>query len=416
MIRSFWIFLLQTLFLITPLFAFDVKVSESEFCIDNKPNTLVFTITHTADEEFQTITGIDNLGVLTNTIESSETETILVVAIDNNAITADLHQVKIDLLNTVTTVITSQTTVIDVFGKVERTVNFNRFSDLVYHCDYVSINFTTEGDTLTDELVLVYVDDRFYKEQKLTIDGKIGTLEDLRIDRPLEDTLRIELFLESSRDNQCLNRIQVQDEALENIAPVSQGVIDENYTVSTDYYGMTTFSSNSLNSDRQQWEVYENGELIGSNMLFDNEDFIYVFPTSNFSKDGNESFKRYDVVIIATDASGAVNCPEGINKDTLSNIEVPYFPRVKVPTAVSKRSNFNEDGSYRLLIRNRVEIQAFDIQIFDTSNQLVFESDDYNFVFGDDEAFNSSLYNAKIFIHYEDGLVERLNTSFIVTP
>ncbi|KXX67923.1 hypothetical protein [Flammeovirga sp. SJP92] len=416
MIRSFWIFLLQTLLLFSPLYAFEVKVSQSEFCIDNKPNTLIFTLTHSKEEEFQNIDGIENLGVLTNTIESSETETILVVAIDNNAIRADLHQVKIEMINTSTTSVTSQTLVIDVFDKLQRTVNFNRFSDLVYHCDYVSINFTTEGDTLTDELVLVYINDRFYKEQKLTVDGKVGKLEDLRIERPLEDSLQIEIFLESSRDNQCLNRVQIQEEGLEFIAPVSQGIINENYTVSTTDYGVTTFASNSLNSDRQRWEVYENGNLIGVNMLFDNEDFVYIFPTSNFEKNAQTPFKQYDVIIIATDASGAGGCLEGINRDTLKNVEIPYFPRVKVPTAVSKRSSFNEDGSYRLLIRNQVDIQSFEIEIFDASNYLVFQSEDYNFVFGDDETFNSSLYNAKILIHYSDGLIERLNTSFIVTP
>ncbi|MBD0403345.1 hypothetical protein [Flammeovirga sp. EKP202] len=416
MIRSYWILLLQTLLISTSLFAFEVKVSQSEFCIDNRPNTLIFTITHESEEEFQMISGIEELGVLTNTIESSETETILVVAIDNNVITADLHQAKIEILNTVTSDIASEIVVIDVFGKVQRSVNFNRFSDLVYYCDYASINFTTEGDTLTDELVLVYINDRFYKEQKLTVEGKVGKLEDLRIERPMEDSLQVEIFLESSRDNQCLNRVQIQEEGLEYIAPISQGIIDDNYTVSNAAYGVTTFSSHSLNSDRQRWEVYEDGNLISINMLFDNEDFVYVFPTSNFEKNAEAPFKQYDIILIATDASGAGGCLDGLNRDTLKNVEIPYFPRVKVPTAVSKRSSFNEDGSYRLLIRSQVEITSFKIEIFDTSNFLVFESEDFNFIFGDDEAFTSSLYNAKILIHYSDGLTERLNTSFIVTP
>lgn len=414
--RSFLIILFQTLFFSTSLFAFDINVDYSEFCIDNKPNTLIFTITHQSTEQFQSISGLDHLGVLTDTIDTNEGETILVVALDNSILTIDEHEILVTLVDTVSLINTTETQVIDVFGPIERTINYNFHTDLIYYCDYVSINFTTDGDSLTDELVLVYIDKKFHKEQKLVLNGKIGTLTDLRIDRLYEDSLAIELYLESSRNNQCLKRVKIEERYLDYIAPIAEGKIDPNYSVSDTRYGEATFSSNSINSTKQIWEVYENGDLIGSSFLLDNDNFQYVFSTSNFEKGATQFFKTYDIIIIASDASGAIDCMSGINRDTLKNIEVPYFPRIKVPTAISKRSSISEDGSFRLLIRERVIIETFNIQIFDSSNQLVFESADPNFVFGDDETFNSQIYNAKIFLHYDDGFNERVNTSFIVTP
>lgn len=414
--RSFWILLLQALLFSVPLYAFDHNVNQSEFCINNAPNTLIFTVTHLADEEYHAINGIENIGVLTDVINATETQTVLVVGIDKSILSIAKHDVMIQFKNTSSSVVSTENQIIDVFGIINRTINFDIDTDLVYHCDYASINFTTEGDTLTDELVLVYIDNRFYKEQKVDISGTIGTLSDLRIERPDLDSLEIVLYLESSRDNQCLNRQQIQEVGLRYIAPKVKAQLDADYSVSSTVYGKTTFKSNAINSSEQVWEVYENGEMINAYVLQNNEDFTYTFSTSNFTNEGHEAFKKYDVILMALDASSEVNCDSGINRDTLSNIEIPYFPRVKVPTAVSKRSSVLEDGSYRLLIRNQINITSFNIQIFGASNQLVFESDDYNFVFGDDEELSSHIYNAKISLQFDDGLNEKINSSFIVTP
>ncbi|WP_281616176.1 hypothetical protein [Flammeovirga sp. SubArs3] len=389
--------------------AFDLTADIEAFCINDIPSVpIVITITHSADESFHSITGYEELGSIIDTVYISSTETKLGVLV-NDEVTVKIHTLAIEMINS-SAIVSSNTIDIDVFGLVKRTVYDINLS---YDCSLLSISFKTEGDVTDKEVVRIYVDDKFFREQSLTIDNNIGTLSNLLIDRPATDTLYFKMYLESSRNSSCLESQWVQEISF--VSPLPQATISSSYSPSDEVYGEVTFNADSsINTGNHLWEIYENDVKIDEVLLPSEEELVYTFATSNFDKGVTSPFKKYSVILIATDAEEAENC-NGF-KDTLDHVQVPYFPRVKVPTAVSVRSSFGEDNVFKLKIRENVGIYQCNVRIFAANQKQVYESNDINFVFGDNEEFTETFYTAQFSLLYDDGYAENFQSSFIITP
>ncbi|MBB6463690.1 hypothetical protein [Flammeovirga kamogawensis] len=411
--RFLLLFFLLTINLSTA--AFDIVSSADAFCIDNAPSEVFLFLNHEQEESFSSITGLENFGILAQVDVISPKSTRLTITVDKANLKEQLYTLTV-FMEGDNNLITSNTLTIDVFGKINRKVLFDPDKDLIYSCDNVIINFKTQGDSVTKEVVRVYIDNKFYREQQLVLDeSNNGILENLQLDRLEDDSLNIQIFVESTRDFSCTNSFLIEDEELQAIPPMLKAIIDPNYIVSQTIYGEVTFSSNSINSDVQYWEIYENDILLETLEGYNNEDITYIFTTSNLEKGAVNPYKKYKVILKALDASSSdISCPS--NSATLDNIEVPYFPRVKLPTAVTLTSNSNGDNQFRLLVRDNIEITYCMVQIYSSSNQLVFESEDPEFIFGDNETLTSSLYTVLLTIEYGDNLKEAIQATFIVTP
>ncbi|OHX67280.1 hypothetical protein NH26_13485 [Flammeovirga pacifica] len=368
-------------------------------------------VNHEAGQSYHAISGIDQIGVLGNVVNASPTETRIGIDI-TDALTAREHQITVEMIDNMSKV-TSSTVEVDVFDLIERTLIFNPDEDLIYTCNQLNINFKTTGDIVTKEVVRIYVNGNFFREQALTIENNIGTLSNLVIERPLEDSLHFEMFLESSRNSSCLKNITIDE--IDVVPPQPKAFISSNYSSWTEEYGHLIFyADSSINTAQHNWQVFEDNQIIDEFTLDSDEDFEYTFLTSNYNKANTSSFKDYSVVLSATDASGGQVCDDG--KDTLQLIKVDYFPRIKVPTAVSLNPSAFEDGHFKIKIRDKITFQDFKVEVYSESQSRVFSSEDPMFVFGDDENLTDQFYTAIFSIVYTDGFSESFKSTFIVTP
>ncbi|ANQ50512.1 hypothetical protein MY04_3147 [Flammeovirga sp. MY04] len=405
--------LLLLLLISVTTFGFDIQSNPSAFCIYEADDVreIILTVNHEVGQSYHSISGIDQIGILGNVVSASPTETRIGIDI-TDALTARVHQITVEMIDNVSQV-TSNTVEVDVFDVIERILIFNPDEDLIYTCHQLSINFKTTGDIVTKEVVRLYVNGNFFREQALTIENNIGTLSNLIIDRPLEDSLHFEMFLESSRNSSCLNNRTIDEISV--VPPQPKAFISSNYSSWTEEYGRLIFyADSSINTDQHNWQVYEDNQLIDEFTLESDEDFEYTFSTSNYDKANTASFKDYSVVLSATDASGGQVCDDG--KDTLQLIKVDYFPRIKVPTAVSLHPSAFEDSHFKIKIRDHITFQDFKVEVYSENQNRVFSSEDPLFIFGDNEELTDQFYTAIFSIVYTDGFSESFKSTFIVTP